>query len=143
MTFIIIVDYIELANLDLSKFNDPVTRKELANDFFKALTGTGFFTLTNHGISKEDWDQQMDVAHAVMTLSPEEKKLYEGDQIRSGHIVILAKQIPVSPEDDKRGIYCGYKIAGGPGYHRAVRTLFLNKFSCTNHPGRFLQHATE
>lgn len=85
------MDYIELANLDLSKFDNPVTRKELAQDFFKALTGTGFFTLTNHGISKEDWDQQMDVAHAVMTLSPEEKKPYEGDQLSLLPIVVLAE----------------------------------------------------
>ncbi|KAF8857059.1 gibberellin 2-oxidase [Acephala macrosclerotiorum] len=95
--------YIELANLDLSKFDDLTTRKELAKEFFTALTTTGFFTITNHGISKEDWDQQMDLAHAVMAMSSEEKKPYE-----------------VSREDDSKGIYCGFKIAGGPGYHRAV-----------------------
>jgi isopenicillin N synthase-like dioxygenase len=75
------VEYIQLENLDLSKYDDPITRKELAKEFFTALTGTGFFTITNHGISKEEWDQQMDLAHAVMTLSPEEKKPYEGEQL--------------------------------------------------------------
>ncbi|TVY29195.1 Flavanone 3-dioxygenase [Lachnellula hyalina] len=97
------MDYIALENLDLSKFDDPVTRKELANKFFKALTGTGFFTVSNHGITNEQWDQQMDLAHAVMTMTPEEKKVYE-----------------VSYEDDKKGVYCGFKIAGGPGYHPKV-----------------------
>lgn len=73
------MDYIELANLDLSKFDDPIARKELAKEFFTALTSTGFFMITNHGISEEDWDQQMDLAHAVMTMSSEEKKPYEGE----------------------------------------------------------------
>lgn len=72
------MDYITLENLDLSKFDDPASRNELAKQFFSALTGTGFFTITNHGISKEDWDQQMDLAHAVMTMNPEAKKPFEG-----------------------------------------------------------------
>ncbi len=72
------VDYIQLPNLDLSKFDDPFTRKELAHEFHKALTEEGFFTITNHGISEEDWDHQMDLAHAVMTLSPKEKAPYQG-----------------------------------------------------------------
>ncbi len=72
------VDYIQLPNLDLSKFEDPVTRKELAQEFHKALTEEGFFTITNHGISEEEWDHQMDLAHAVMTLSPKDKAPYQG-----------------------------------------------------------------
>lgn len=76
------MDYIELENLDLSKFDDPITRKELANRFLKALTGTGFFTVSNHGITHEQWNQQMDLAHAVMTMAPEEKKPYEGKHFK-------------------------------------------------------------
>jgi isopenicillin N synthase-like dioxygenase len=90
------VEYIQLANLDLSKFDDPISRKGLAKEFFTALTGTGFFTITNHGISKEEWDQQMDLAHAVMTLSPEEKKPYEGEQIivNTSHHCLNCNQCP-------------------------------------------------
>lgn len=32
----------------------------------------------------------------------------------------LSKYDPVSYEDDKKGVYCGFKIAGGPGYHQKV-----------------------
>jgi isopenicillin N synthase-like dioxygenase len=72
------VEYVDLVNLDLEKFNDPVSRKELAKDLLHAVTEHGFFTITNHGISDELWDHQMDVSNAIMHLSQEDKKPYEG-----------------------------------------------------------------
>lgn len=47
------MDYVKLVNLDLSKFDDPVGRQELAEELYEAATGYGFLTLTNHGISDE------------------------------------------------------------------------------------------
>lgn len=73
----------DLVNLDLSKFDTPEGRKELAKDLFEAATGYGFLTLTNHGISNETYQRQMRIANAVMTLSPEEKAPYEGISISS------------------------------------------------------------
>ncbi len=75
----IIVDYVKLVNLDLSKFDDPVGRQELASQLYEAATGYGFLTLTNHGISDEVYQRQMQIANAVMTLPPEEKAPYEGE----------------------------------------------------------------
>ena len=72
------MDYINLIDIDLSKFDDPTTRKELATNLFEAVTEHGFFTISNHGISKALWDNQMDVANAVMRLPQGEKKPYEG-----------------------------------------------------------------
>jgi isopenicillin N synthase-like dioxygenase len=72
------VDYIELVNLDLSKFDDPKSREELAREFYQAFTEDGFATISGHGISNEVWDSQMNLANAVMTMSPEEKVRYEG-----------------------------------------------------------------
>ena len=72
------MDYVKLVNIDLSKFDDPVGRKELAKDLFEAATGHGFMTLTNYGISDETYERQMRIANAVLTLPPEEKAPYEG-----------------------------------------------------------------
>lgn len=65
-------------NIDLSKFDDPVGKKELAKDLFEAATGHGFLTLSNHGISNEVYMRQMQLATATMTLSPDDKAPYEG-----------------------------------------------------------------
>lgn len=73
------MDYVKLVNLDLSKFDDPVGRQELARELYEAATGYGFLTLTNHGISDEVYQRQMQIANAAMTLSPEEKEPYEGE----------------------------------------------------------------
>lgn len=72
------MDYVKLENIDLSKFDDPVGRKEIAEQLFKAATGHGFLTLTNHGISDEVYARQMELANATMTLPPEDKAPYEG-----------------------------------------------------------------
>ena len=53
------MDYVKLVNLDLSKFDDPVGRQELARELYEAATGYGFLTLTNHGISDEVYQRQM------------------------------------------------------------------------------------
>lgn len=73
------MDYINLANIDLAKFDGPETRKDLAREFFKAMTEDGFLTVSGHRISEETWDMQMDLAYATMTMGPKEKVPYEGN----------------------------------------------------------------
>lgn len=73
-----IVDYVDLVNIDLSKFDTPEGRQQLAKDLYEAATGYGFLYLTNHGISNETYERQMRIANAAMTLKPEEKAPYEG-----------------------------------------------------------------
>lgn len=92
------VDYVQLVNLDLAKFESPEGRKELADKLYEAATGHGFLTLTNHGISDETYKRQMQIANAVMTLPPEEKRPYEA-----------------TPEEDAAGLYVGFKPAGELG----------------------------
>ena len=72
------MDYIQLANIDLSKFDDLEPRKRLASKSYKAFTEEGFVTVTGHGISEETWDMQMNLANATMTMPPAEKVPYEG-----------------------------------------------------------------
>ncbi|KAJ5094866.1 clavaminate synthase-like protein [Penicillium angulare] len=93
------LDYVDLVNLDLSKFDDPAGREELKNTLYKAATGYGFLTLSNHGISDDTYLRQMRISNAMMTLSPEKKAPYE-----------------VTPEEDARGLYVGYKPAGPLGH---------------------------
>ncbi|KAJ0311312.1 hypothetical protein COL5a_002271 [Colletotrichum fioriniae] len=93
------LDYVDLVNIDLSKFDTPEGLQQLAKDLYEAATGYGFLYLTNHGISNETYERQMRIANAAMTLKPEEKAPYE-----------------VTPEEDARGLYAGYKPAGPLGH---------------------------
>lgn len=77
------MDYVKLVNLDLAKFDDPEGRKELARELYEAATGYGFLTITNHGISDEVYQRQMQISNAMMTLPAEEKAPYEGEPVRS------------------------------------------------------------
>lgn len=123
MLNVIKVDYIDLVNLDLSKFENPETRKELAREFFTAFTQDGFATVTGHGISKEVWDTQMDLANATMTMDPAAKVPYEGKQthrIQRSAVNTANMSHAVTPEEDKQGIYVGFKTAGGLGFHKEV-----------------------
>ncbi|KAF4123090.1 Isopenicillin N synthase [Geosmithia morbida] len=93
------VDYVQLVNLDLSKYETPEGRKGLAAQLYEAATGYGFLTLTNHGISDEVYQRQMQISNAVMTLPPEEKKPFA-----------------VTPQEDARGLYVGFKPSGPLGH---------------------------
>lgn len=62
------MDYIELSNLDLSDFDNPESRKKLARQFYEAFTQEGFVTVSGHGISKQTWDQQIDLCKSISTL---------------------------------------------------------------------------
>lgn len=101
------VDWIELVNVDFAKYDNPATRKELAQDLLKAVKEHGFLTISNHGISEELYESQMSLAHAVMTLSPDEKLPYEA-----------------TPEEDASGLYVGFKPSGERGikggFHKTV-----------------------
>lgn len=77
------MDYVKLVNLDLAKFDDPEGRKKLAQELYQAATGFGFLTLTNHGISDEVYQRQMQISNAMMALPAEEKAPYEGRLIKS------------------------------------------------------------
>lgn len=82
------MDYIDLINIDLSKFDDPEKCKELEKEFFTAFTQDGFVTISGHGISKEVWDTQMDLANTTMTMNPAAKVPYEGRFTYSVHLFL-------------------------------------------------------
>ncbi|KAI0149270.1 hypothetical protein BJ166DRAFT_628841 [Pestalotiopsis sp. NC0098] len=123
------LDYIDLINIDLSKFDDPEKCKELEKEFFTAFKQDGFVTVSGHGISKEVWDTQMDLANATMTMNPAEKVSYE-----------------VTPEEDRQGIYVGFKAAGGLGFHKEIdfyNMLLSDPKADRKHPPHLVAHYAE
>ncbi|GAM34126.1 1-aminocyclopropane-1-carboxylate oxidase [Talaromyces pinophilus] len=70
------LDWADLATLDLSKFDQPGGKQELATQFRKAMEDIGFFYVKNHGLSSTDIDTQFALAKSVLSLSTEEKQPY-------------------------------------------------------------------
>ncbi|TDZ38065.1 Gibberellin 2-beta-dioxygenase 2 [Colletotrichum spinosum] len=97
------LDYVDLVNLDLSQFDDPAGRKQLAKDLYEAATGYGFLTLTNHGISDETYQRQMRIANAAMTLKPEDKAPYEGKLLHLSYRWKTMTDEPAGPLGHKGG----------------------------------------
>lgn len=95
------LDYVNLVNIDISKFDDPVARKELAKELLEGVTKHGFLTLSNHGIYRALYESQISLAHAVMTLPAEEKAPYEAtpeedakdDMLASSHLANSASRV--------------------------------------------------
>jgi isopenicillin N synthase-like dioxygenase len=114
------LDYVDLVNIDLSKFDDPITRKELAKELLDGVTKHGFLTISNHGIPQDLCEHQVSVAHAVMTLPPDEKAPYEA-----------------TPEEDARGRYVGFKPAGvlgtKGGFHKTLDHYNILTYDPENH----------
>ncbi|OOF90424.1 hypothetical protein ASPCADRAFT_10657 [Aspergillus carbonarius ITEM 5010] len=78
------LDWADLRTLDLSKFDKPGGKQELAAELTKAIEDVGFFYVVNHGITEEDIDTQFAIAKSCLFLSNEEKSQYraaleEGD----------------------------------------------------------------
>jgi isopenicillin N synthase-like dioxygenase len=98
----------------MATFNDgPEARAKLAETVRQAMHEQGFFTLINHGISKEEVDRQLDIAWTIFSKTPlEEKKRlkgkmqetgsYKGFKLRSYYEYVISarhswEQLPVIP----------------------------------------------
>ncbi|KAK1635686.1 hypothetical protein BDP81DRAFT_322326 [Colletotrichum phormii] len=101
------LDYVDLVSLDFSNFNDDSTRQQLAANLLKGVTRHGFLTITNHGIPDALYSSQVDLAHALLTLPPEEKWPFE-----------------TTLEQEKKGLNIGFKPSGSQkhkeGFHKTV-----------------------
>lgn len=114
------LDYVDLINLDISEFDNPVTRSRLANFLLEAVTTHGFLTISNHGIPESLYSSQVDLAHAVLTLPAETKRLYEA-----------------KPEQDARACYVGFKHSGAQrskvGFHQTLDHYNILAYDPDNH----------
>ncbi|KAL3298230.1 putative 1-aminocyclopropane-1-carboxylate oxidase [Colletotrichum asianum] len=70
------LDWADLVALDLSKFDQPGGKHELAAELSTAIEKIGFFYVVNHGLSREDIDTQFALASSVLGLSDAEKTPY-------------------------------------------------------------------
>ncbi|KAF9873049.1 2og-fe oxygenase [Colletotrichum karsti] len=70
------LDWADLVSLDLSKFDLPGGKQELASDLANAIDKIGFFSVVNHGLSREDIDTQFALASSVLGLSDADKAPY-------------------------------------------------------------------
>ncbi|KAI8261764.1 hypothetical protein K4K53_000180 [Colletotrichum sp. SAR 10_77] len=70
------LDWADLVALDLSKFDRPGGKHELAAELSTAIEKIGFFYVVNHGLSREDIDTQFALASSVLGLSDAEKTPY-------------------------------------------------------------------
>ncbi|GME40731.1 UPF0676 protein [Neofusicoccum parvum] len=70
------LDWADLVALDLTKFDRPGGKQELARELSEAIQKIGFFYVTNHGLSKEDIDTQFALAASVLSLPDSEKLRY-------------------------------------------------------------------
>ncbi|KAL4783712.1 putative 1-aminocyclopropane-1-carboxylate oxidase [Aspergillus varians] len=70
------LEWADLRTLDLSKFDQPGGKQELAAELTKAIEDVGFFYVKNYGLSKEEVDAQFSLAKSVLSLPNEEKQQY-------------------------------------------------------------------
>ncbi|KAF2709932.1 putative 1-aminocyclopropane-1-carboxylate oxidase [Pleomassaria siparia CBS 279.74] len=71
-----ILDWADLATLDLSKFNEPGGKEALAAELAVAIETIGFFYVSNYGLTSKDIDRQYALARSVTSLSDEQKQPY-------------------------------------------------------------------
>ncbi|KAM3551532.1 hypothetical protein MY1884_007677 [Beauveria asiatica] len=84
----------DLANLELSRFDQPGGKQELAKQLHEAIKKIGFFYIINFGLSQDAVDRQFSIGKELFSLPTEEKLKYRADL------------------DLKHGGYNGYKPLG-------------------------------
>ncbi|KAF2649417.1 2OG-Fe(II) oxygenase superfamily protein [Lophiostoma macrostomum CBS 122681] len=67
------LEWADIKVIDLSKFDQPGGRKELAEELRDAVHHTGFFSVTGTGFSQDEVDRQYDIGQAYFDLPLEEK----------------------------------------------------------------------
>ncbi|TKW58869.1 hypothetical protein CTA1_8648 [Colletotrichum tanaceti] len=83
----------DIAVIDISKFDQPGGKKQLAEDLRQAVYETGFFGLVNTGFTPEEVQRQYDIGQGFFRLPVE-------DKARPGNTCDFAK-----------GNYFGYRSA--------------------------------
>ncbi|KAJ3959531.1 hypothetical protein N0V92_003847 [Colletotrichum tropicale] len=79
------VEWADLVTLDLSKFDLPGGKEELAKQLFDAIQNIGFFYIINFGLSQEEVDRQFAIGKSVFELPTEEKLKYRADLENGGY----------------------------------------------------------
>lgn len=70
------LEWAPLTKLDLSRFDDPAGRKELASQLYDALTRVGFWVVVNTGLDDERVLRQFSIGNAFFKEPLEEKRRF-------------------------------------------------------------------
>ncbi|KAK5720156.1 hypothetical protein LTR15_007429 [Elasticomyces elasticus] len=73
------LDWADLISLDLSKFDAPGGKQQLANQLQEAVHKVGFFYITNFGLNQAQIDEQFAIGKELFKLPTEEKLKYRAD----------------------------------------------------------------
>ncbi|KAJ5950056.1 hypothetical protein N7454_001640 [Penicillium verhagenii] len=79
------LDWADLATLDLSQFDQPGGKEQLAKQLFDAIQNIGFFYIVNFGLSQEDVDRQFSIGKEIFNLPIEEKLKYRAELEKGGY----------------------------------------------------------
>lgn len=79
------LDWADLVNIDLSKYDVPDGKRKLAAQLKLAISTIGFFYVTNFGLSEADVDEQFALAAAIFNQPIEEKQRYRVSPTEAGH----------------------------------------------------------
>ncbi|KAI2747062.1 hypothetical protein DTO012A8_9901 [Penicillium roqueforti] len=79
------LDWADLATLDLSLFDQPGGKEQLAKQLFEAIQNIGFFYITNFGLSQEDVDRQFAIGKEIFKLPIKEKLKYRAELEKGGY----------------------------------------------------------
>lgn len=79
------MEWADLVTLDLSKFDQPGGKEELAKQLFDAIQNIGFFYIVNFGLGQEEVDRQFAIGKSVFELPTEEKLKYRADLENGGY----------------------------------------------------------
>lgn len=99
---LMIVDWADLATLDLSQFDQPGGKEKLAKQLYDAIENIGqnepyltsgsnanlilgFFYIVNFGLSQEEVDQQFSIGQQIFNLPIEEKLKYRAELEKGGY----------------------------------------------------------
>ncbi|WQF78934.1 Putative non-hem dioxygenase domain, isopenicillin N synthase-like superfamily [Colletotrichum destructivum] len=126
------LNFVHLENLDFSQFGSESARPRLAAKLLDGASRHGLFTISGHGIPEDLYDSQVDLAHALLTIPPEEKLAYE-----------------TTPEDEARSRYTGFKASGSQknkqGFHKTLDhyNIVANNLDSRKHPSILVPHLSQ
>ncbi|KAM3477232.1 hypothetical protein MY5147_002834 [Beauveria neobassiana] len=80
------LNWADLATLDLSRFDQPGGKQELAKQLHEAIEKiVGFFYIVNFGLSQDAVDRQFSIGKELFSLPTEEKLKYRADLEHGGY----------------------------------------------------------
>jgi isopenicillin N synthase-like dioxygenase len=78
------LDWADLITIDLSLFDEPGGKQQLASQLKHAISTVGFFYVTKYGLSEGEVDEQFALAQQIFALPQEEKQKYRVDPTKQG-----------------------------------------------------------